>query len=64
MLPMTVDRRVLSLLPPMDAALEGRVLTVLRAIAERRVLPHFAAQEDVTAVRAGARFRTLPNRPF
>ncbi len=62
MLPMTVDRRVLSLLPPMDAALEGRVLTVLRAIAERRVLPHFAAQDDVTPVelaRASERYRIV-----
>jgi len=57
---MTFDRRVLSLLPPMDTALEGRVLTVLRAIAERRVLPFFSAREDVTAVqlaRASERYR-------
>jgi ATP-dependent Lon protease len=60
MLPLTIDRRVLSLLPPMDAALEGRVLTVLRAIAERRVLPHFAACDDVGALqlaRASERYR-------
>ena len=60
MLPLTIDRRVLSLLPPMDAALEGRVLTVLRAIAERRVLPHFAARGDIDALqlaRASERHR-------
>ncbi len=60
MLPLTFDRRVLSLLPAMDAALEGRVLTVLRAIAERRVLPHFAARDDVEALplaRASERYR-------
>ncbi|MCU0233908.1 MAG: AAA family ATPase [Thermoanaerobaculales bacterium] len=60
MLPLSFDRRVLSSLPPMDAALEGRVLTVLRAIVQRRVLPQLAALGGVDAVqlaRAAERHR-------
>lgn len=60
MLPLTFDHNVLSLLPPMDAALEGRVLTVLRAVAQRRVLPWFEVRGEVDAVqlaRASERHR-------
>ncbi|HSL17774.1 MAG TPA: S16 family serine protease [Methylomirabilota bacterium] len=60
MLPLTFDHHVLSLLPPMDEALEGRVLTVLRAIVKRRVLPWLAASDGVDAVqlaRASERHR-------
>jgi ATP-dependent Lon protease len=50
MLPLTFDRRVLSspLLDYDDAA--GRVLKVLRAIVERRVLPGLAEADDVDPV--------------
>jgi ATP-dependent Lon protease len=44
----------------MDEGLEGRVLTVLRATAERRVLPHFASIDEIDAVqlaRASERYR-------
>ena len=60
MLPLSFDRRVLSSLPPMDAGLEGRVLTVLRAIVQRRVLPQLAALDEIDAVqlaRAAERHR-------
>ncbi len=50
MLPLTYDRHVLSspLLDYDDSA--GRVMSVLRAVVERRVLPSFDAAEDVDAL--------------
>ena len=60
MFPATFDRDSLSSLPPMDTGLEGRVLTVLRAIVNRRLLPYFAHLETVDAVhaaRAADRYR-------
>ncbi len=60
MLLLTFDHHVLSSLPPMDSSLEGRVLTVLRAIVDRRVLPYFASLEGVDTVqlaRASERYQ-------